>query len=212
LQQFIMPTTKAERTSLKDVEPGRATEIYFKAAQIFYEKGFDATSMDDLAKALQITKAGLYYYIESKEDLLFAIMSFGLDWLDREVTQPARDIADPEQRLRWIIQRHAGKLTEGSHAVPILTDEVSALTPKHRRNILARKRTYFDLVRGTLEELKRQDRLREVDTTVATFTLFGSMLWLPRWYSPAGRLNSEEVVEHLVRLLLGGLLKSTQGQ
>ena len=72
-----MQTTKASKATFRDVEAGRATEIYDKAAQIFYEKGFDATSMDDLAKAMQITKAGLYYYIESKEDLLFAIMNSG---------------------------------------------------------------------------------------------------------------------------------------
>ncbi len=202
-----MQTTKAARTPVKEVEPGRTKGIYVKAAQIFYEKGFDATSMDDLAKALQITKAGLYYYIESKEDLLFAIMNFGLDWLEREVVEPARAIADPEQRLRWVIQRHGGELTEGSHAVPILTDEVSALTAKHRRHIQARKRAYFALVRDTLEELKQAGKLRDVDTTVATFTLFGALLWLPRWFQPAARLTSDKVIDQLTRLLLGGLLK-----
>jgi len=203
-----MPTTKAARTPLKEVEPGRTEGIYVKAAQIFYQQGFDATSMDDLAKALQITKAGLYYYIESKEDLLFAIMNFGLDWLDREVVEPARGMADPEERLRWVIQRHGSELTEGSHAVPILTDEVSALTARHRRHIQARKRIYFDLVRGTLEELKQAGKLREIDTTVATFSLFGALLWLPRWFKPAKQLSSQKVLDQLTRLLLGGLLKS----
>ncbi len=132
-----MQATKVTKAPIKEIDPNRTQGIYVKAVQIFHEKGFDATSMDDLAKALQITKAGLYYYIKSKEDLLFEIMNFGLDWLDREVVEPARAIADSQQRLRWVIQRHGSGLTEGSHAVPILTDEVSALTAKHRRHIMA---------------------------------------------------------------------------
>lgn len=202
-----MPTMRAARTPGKEPDPSRTQDIYVTAAQIFYDQGFDATSMDDLAKALQITKAGLYYYIESKEDLLFAIMNHGLDWLDREVVDPARQIADPEARLRWVIQRHGCGLAEGSHAVPILTDEVSALTAKHRRHILARKRVYFDLVRGTLEELKKAGKLRDIDTTVATFSLFGALLWLPRWFRENGPLSSAEVLDHLTSLMLGGLLK-----
>jgi AcrR family transcriptional regulator len=205
-----MQTTKAEKARPKEFEAGRTTDIYVKASQIFHAQGYDATSMDDLAKALQITKAGLYYYIESKEDLLFAIMNYGLDWLDGEVVQPARAIADPEQRLRWIIQRHGSELMEGTQAVPILTDEVSSLTAKHRRHIQARKRVYFDLVRDTLEQLKEAGRLCDIDTTVATFSLFGSMLWLPRWFQPKKRLSSEKVLGQLTRLFLGGLLKPAE--
>jgi len=182
-------------------------EVYHKAAQIFQEKGFDATSMSDLAEVLQITKAGLYYYIKSKQDLLFEIMSHGMDWLEREVSTPALAEPDPEKRLILVIERHGRQLMEGPHAIPILTDEVSALTPKHRRQILARKRVYFDLVRNTLEDLKREGKLRDVDTTVATYSFFGMLLWLPRWYSHAGRLSSDQVLENLTRLILGGLLK-----
>jgi hypothetical protein len=65
------------------------------------------------------------------------------------------------------------------------------LTPVHRRLIFARQRVYFDLVRATLERLKEAGRLPPIDTTVATFGLFGALMWLPRWYSKKGRLSSE---------------------
>jgi len=201
----MMPTAGAKVQ--KADERARMVEVYVKAAQIFQEKGFDATSMSDLAEALQITKAGLYYYIKSKQDLLFDIMSHAMDWLEQEVIAPALAESDPEKRLLLLIERHGRRLIEGSHAIPILTDEVSALRPKHRGQILARKRVYFDLVRNTLDDLRRQDKLRDVDTTVATYSFFGMLLWLPRWYSPAGRLSSDQVLENLTRLILGGLLK-----
>ena len=131
---------KAEAPTPRVVDRNRTQSIYLKAAEIFHRKGFDATSMDDIARALQITKAGLYYYIKGKEDLLFAIMTYAMDWLSSEVVEPARTVADPEQRLRLIIERHGRELMEGPRSLAILSDEVARASPKHRRQILKRSR------------------------------------------------------------------------
>jgi AcrR family transcriptional regulator len=196
----VAPAPKAD-------DRDRIQDIYLKAAEIFHRKGFDGTSMDDIARALQITKAGLYYYIKGKEELLFAIMTYAMDWLGREVIEPARAVPDPEVRLRLIIARHGRELMDGPRSMSILSDEVAALAPRHRRQILKRKRAYFDLIRDTLEELKARGRLAEVDTTVAAFSLIGALMWLPRWYQGDGRLKSARVVDEITTLVLGGVLK-----
>jgi len=198
---------KSQAKATRPPNGERVQEIYKEAARIFHQNGFDATSMDDLARALRITKAGLYYYIDSKEDLLFRIMDHAMDWVEREVLGPARAEPDPERRLELIVRRHALELLESAHDIPILTDEVAALTPKHRKNIRGRKRAYIDLVRDTLDALKREGKLRDVDTTVAAFSLFGMLLWLPRWYRKPGRLTGEQVLGHLRAIVRGGLLK-----
>ncbi|HTM54591.1 MAG TPA: TetR/AcrR family transcriptional regulator [Pirellulales bacterium] len=190
-------------------ECDRTIDIYTKAAEIFHEQGFDATSMSNIAAAVDLTKAGLYYYIESKEDLLFAIMNYAMERLETMVIEPSREIADPEARLRSIIERHGRLLTEGNKAITILTDEIEGLKPKHRRQILDRKRVYFDFVRGTLDELGTKNELREVNTTVATFAIFGMLLWLPRWFKPAGRLTSEDIIAELGKIATGGLLNGS---
>lgn len=188
-------------------ESDRAVEIYIKAAEIFHEQGFDATSMSNIAAAVDLTKAGLYYYIESKEDLLFAIINMAMEWLETKVIEPSRTFTDPEARLKSIIECHGHLLTEGNKAITILTDEIEALKPEHRRLILDRKRVYFDFVRSTLEELRTAGRLRDVNSTVATFGLFGTLLWLPRWYRPEGPLSSSQVIEEITNIVVGGLLK-----
>src|ERR1044071_5780578 len=159
-------------------EPGRLGEIYRVAAQIICEKGYDATSMNDIAEAVGITKAGIYHHIPGKKDLLFQIMNFGLDELDEEVIVPAQAIADAEQRLRRIIANHVRLITnrstpQGNNPVTIVVEEVAGLTPAHRRKIDQRKRAYVDLVRETLEELKGEGKLSEVDVTTAAFSLLG---------------------------------------
>jgi TetR/AcrR family transcriptional regulator, cholesterol catabolism regulator len=193
-------------------EPDRLGDIYRAAALLICEKGYDATSMNDIAEAVGITKAGVYHHIQGKKDLLFRIMNFGMDELDENVIFPARAIADAESRLRGIIINHVRLITShitphGYNPVTIVVDEVAGLTPEHRRKIDQRKRSYVDLIRETLKQLKKEGKLRDVDLTVATFSLLGAILWLSRWYHPDGHLTPEQIVEEISKLALGGLLR-----
>jgi AcrR family transcriptional regulator len=184
----------------------RRAEFYRTAAQLFRERGFDATSVSDVARALGLTKAGLYHHFESKEALLFEIMSFGLDKVRDEVVLPVRAIRDPEERLQQLIVRHARIATRGHGAVAHLGDEIRALPSGSRKDIERRMRVYFDLVRDTLGDLKAAGRLRNVDPTVATFSLIGMILWLPRWFRQSGKLTQEQVAEEIAKMALGGLV------
>lgn len=185
----------------------RRAEICRTAARIIRQKGYDATSVNDIARALGMTKAGLYHYISGKEALLFEIMSFGMDQIDEEVVAPIRDVSDPEERLRQLLIRHARIATRAQGAVAHLADEIRALPPPARRKIKERMRAYFDLVRDTLAELKAAGRLRDVDLTVAAFTLLGMILWPPRWFRQSGRLTSEQVAAEVTQIALAGLLR-----
>jgi len=176
------------------------------AAQLFRDRGYDATSVSDVARALGMTKAGLYHHFESKEALLFEIMMYGLDRVKDEVIVPVRAIRDPEERLRQLIVRHARIATRGQGAIAHLGDEIRALPPAGRKQIEVRMRVYVDLVRETLTELQTAGRLRDVDVTVATFSLAGMILWLPRWFRQGGRLDQEKVAEEIANFALGGLL------
>jgi AcrR family transcriptional regulator len=186
---------------------GRAAEVYRTAAEIILQKGYDATSVSDIAEALGITKAGLYHYIHGKTQLLFDIMQYGLNELDREVAQPARRIADAETRLRFMISMHARIVTRGHGAVTILVDEARALTPAQNRKIVRRKREYFDFLRATLREMKSQRKLRDVNVTVAAFSLLGMINWLSRWYQADGPLNEQQIAEEIVDISVNGLIR-----
>jgi AcrR family transcriptional regulator len=185
----------------------RRAEICRTAAQIIRAQGYDATSVQDIARALGMTKAGLYHYISGKEALLFEIMSFGMDQIDAEVVGPTRDIADPADRLRQLMFRHALIATRARGAVAQLADEIRALPPPARKKITRRMRGYFEYVRRTLADLDAQGRLRAVDLTVATFTVLGMILWQPRWFRHGGRLTAEQVANEVADLALTALLK-----
>lgn len=177
------------------------------AAQIFRDRGYDATSVSDIARALGMTKAGLYHHFESKEALLHEIMNYGLDRVRDDVVIPVRAIRDPEERLRQLVVRHARIATRGRGAIAHLGDEIRSLPPAARKQLEERMRAYVDLVRDTVRELRDAGRLRDVDPTVATFSLIGMILWLPRWFRQDGGLTQAEVADDVAKLALGGLLR-----
>lgn len=195
---------RAERRVATD---GRAAEVYRTAAKIILEKGYDATSVSDIADALGLTKAGLYHYIRGKTELLHEIMKYGLETLERDVLEPARAIEDPEERLRFVIDTHARIVTRGDGVVTILVDEARALTPAQNRTVTRMKRAYIECLRKALTELKRKRKLRNVDATVAAFSIAGAVNWLSRWYDPAGRLTAAEIAQQIADIALFGLIK-----
>ncbi|MGE0132345.1 MAG: TetR/AcrR family transcriptional regulator [Blastocatellales bacterium] len=203
---------RSQKRLIASEEPNRLDQIYFVAAKIFCDKGYDATSMSDIADAVGITKAGIYHYVKSKQDLLFAIMNFGMDRLETYVVIPARAVTDAEQRLRAIIRNHSlliisGSSPEGYSPLTVLNDEMAGLIPAHRRKVQQRKRVYLDLMRNTLQQLKDEGKLKDVDVTVASFSMFGMLLWLSRWYRPDGKLTGAEVANEIEKIALGGLLR-----
>ena len=192
--------------------PDRLDKIYRAAAQLICEKGYEATSMNDIAEAAGLTKSGLYHHIPGKGDLLFRIMSFGMDSLEEQVILPARAVTNAEERLQTVIIRHVQLITsrstpQGNNPVTIVVEEVTGLTSPQRRKINQRKRVYIDLIRDTLKELQDDGKLWDVDVTTATFSLLGMILWLSRWYNPGGHLTPEQVAEQISGIALRGLLR-----
>jgi AcrR family transcriptional regulator len=185
----------------------RADHIYRVAAEVMCQKGYAATSMNDIADAVGLTKAGIYHYIRGKEALLFEIMTYAMDMIDEHVMAPAKEVADAEPRLRAIVERHARRIIEVGGAVTILLEEMPALTAAHRRTIRARKRAYFELLRDTLRQLAEEGKLRSVDPSIAALNLFGMVNWLSRWYRSDGKLSPAETLDDILEMAISAVMK-----
>ena len=187
-----------------DTEPARAAEIFRRAAEIFQRKGYHATPMGEIAEAVDLTKAGLYYYVKGKEDLLFAIMSFAMDRLEGWV-EVARGGAGPVERLRSIIGSHVRGIAADGNAITLLVDETEALHPEHRERIRRRQRAYYEFIRDNIAELNAAGR-SDLDPAVGAFGILGTVMWLARWYRKDGALDSEEVARQVTAMALRGIL------
>jgi AcrR family transcriptional regulator len=185
----------------------RGSNVYRVAAEIMCHKGYGATSMNDIAEAAGLTKAGIYHYIRGKEDLLYEIMKYAMDNVERDIIAPATEVEDAEERLRTIVERHTRSVVEGVGAVTIVLEEMTALTPAHRRLITARKRAYLDFIRQTLQQLAAEGKLRNLNPTTAAFGLLGMILWISRWYRRDGKITPREALDDYLEMTMNALLK-----
>jgi AcrR family transcriptional regulator len=185
----------------------RYRAILETAARLFCERGYEGTSMQEVAAACQMTKAGLYHHIQSKEALLLAIMSYGMDLFEQRVLAQVKDIPDPLVRLRETLQRNVHLVTRDlSKEVTIILHEHATLHGEGREFIDGRKKRYVRFLETTIAEAVREGKLRPVDPTVAAFSLLGMVLWVYKWFRPDGRLTDEQLADGMVDLLLNGLL------
>ena len=208
----VKNATKSRKGASKSNESDRLTQIFYVAARLFCERGFDGTTMSDIADAIGVTKAAVYHFMPgNKQDLLFAVMSYGMDTLDRTVIEPAQAIPDAEQRLRAIITNHVklvalGSTSEGYNPVTVVVDEVGGLSATQRRKLDQRKRAYLELIRTTLNKLQQEGKLNDINVTVIAFGMIGMIMWLARWYRPEGKLTSDQIAEDISKTILGGIL------
>ena len=192
--------------------PTRQAQIFEAAERLFCEKGFDKASMGDISAALGLTKAGLYHHIRSKEELLYQIMSYGMDLFEQKVLNRVAAIDDPLDRIRATLRGHALLVTrDRPKEITVILHESNALKGRYRDRIDARKKRYVKFLEKTFRELVRSGAARHIDPSVATFAMLGMINWIYQWYRPGGRLDENALAETLSDLFLGGVLKRAEG-
>lgn len=189
----------------------RQGQILEVAARVFCERGFEKTSMGDVAAAMRMTKAGIYHHIESKEELLAAIMHYGMDLFEERVLDQTRAIRDPLERLRRTLRGHLLLvLRDRPKEVTVILHEGSALPKALKARIDARKKRYIRFLEKTIAELVLRRVARCVDPTVAAYALLGMVNWTYQWYRRGGRLKEEALADQMTELYLRGLLRDPE--
>ena len=184
----------------------RHQEILETAAQLICRNGYEGCSMQQIADACGLTKAGLYHHVRSKEHLLLEIMSYGMDVFEEQVLSQVASIADPVRRLRECMEKHVQLVTRGRNIeVTVILHEHATLTGTPRAQINARKKHYVRFLESSFREAMHQGRIRQVDPKVAAFALLGTVNWIYKWYRPDGEVSGERLAVEMPELFFGGL-------
>jgi AcrR family transcriptional regulator len=194
-------------SKLKQKSTAPRDKVYEIAAEVFHRKGYDNTSMSDIAEAVGLTKAGLYHHIPSKESLLFTILDYGMDMTEAYVVDPLEAIADPVRRLKKMIELHLKLILEGRKlAVTGLLHECQGLSRPHQAKINRRKKQYVRLVTELVSEVMQKSNCKAADPKVAALALLGMLNWTYQWYKPSGSVKPAEVVSEFQNLFIHGVL------
>ncbi|MCW1384739.1 TetR/AcrR family transcriptional regulator [Novosphingobium sp. KCTC 2891] len=192
--------TAAQRKATREA---KREAVLLAAVRMFNERGFHATSLDDVATSLGVSKPTIYHYLGNKDQVLLECVSIGLSQL-QDAAEAAR--ARPGKgidRLRFFLERYAQVNMEDFGRCVIRTGE-QLLSPESAARFREKKRAIDDALRALIEEGIADGSVATQDPRLLGFTLAGALNWPARWFDPTGPLTREEAARRMVDILCTG--------
>lgn len=180
----------------------RLDALLAAAAKTFAERGYHATSMRDLARASGFSLAGMYHYVERKQELLYQIQDRCFAMVIEGGRDAITEAGEPEARLRAFIRHHVVFFAAHMNEMKVLAHEEGELTGTMRAQVRKRKKEYV----GLLEQLLHDIPDGHPDPHIAAYALFGMMNWIYTWYHPAGPTPPARLADALASLFLDGYI------
>jgi AcrR family transcriptional regulator len=192
----LLPATRYDR---------RLGQILDHATEVFCEKGYEGASMRDLSRATGMSLAGLYYYFESKERLLFLIQKHTFTTILERLKSRLEGVTEPEARVRIFILNHLEYFVSNQQGLKVLSHEDESLQNGLSSEIAGVKREYYRICLGLMEDLRHKHRLDFTPRT-AVMSLFGMINWIYTWYNPRVDGNAEVLAEQMGDIFLNGIV------
>jgi TetR/AcrR family transcriptional regulator, cholesterol catabolism regulator len=183
----------------------RLGHILDHATEVFCEKGYEGASMRDLSRATGMSLAGLYYYFESKERLLFLIQKHTFTTILEKLKARLEPVTDPEARIRIFIFNHLEYFVSNQQGLKVLSHEDESLKNGLSSEIAGIKREYYRICRGLMEDLRRERGL-DFNPRTAVMSLFGMINWIYTWYNPRVDGNAEGLAHQMGDIVLNGIV------
>ena len=179
-------------------------KILAESARVFNRRGYHGTTLDEIARAVGLTKPALYYYVKNKEDLLFQCHQKALDIAIGAVDTALAEAQTPDDQLRLVLTRYIEGMTDVlSGFVVVLYEEV--LSPPLHTQILERRDQYEGKVRKIIERGSASGVFVRCDPKLIAFVILGALTWIPRWYQPDGAATSKEIAATFAEYVVRGL-------
>ena len=211
-EQKSVPTLKAR----KKVDRGngkrvRLTQqaIVTAAAELFARNGFGATSLEDIAATLGVTKGAFYYHVKNKEEILRLIYLTVLTVSEEPLQRIVESDLPPPEKLRRAVEHHTAVAANRSPAMTVFYREQPHLTGPFAKEIILRKKAYERYFEQIIEEGQATGVFQlNVDPKIATFGLLGMCNWLSQWYKSSGQYSPQQIAAMFVNMVERGLLFS----
>jgi AcrR family transcriptional regulator len=191
--------TERDRNGIKRLQ------ILKSAAAAFRHRGYYGASVEEIARALEMSKSNLYYYFRDKEEILFACHEYALDILLKMLRRVEKSPYSPEQRLRRVIVVFIHTMIDELGGTA-LTMDLQPLAPPRLKKIIAKRDRFDRGIRQIIARGIKTGAFRIVDAKLVTFAILGSINWISYWFDPGGDSNSVEIAEEFADYLLAGLV------
>ena len=192
---FLTPRTPKSRH--------RGDAILASAVAAFGRHGYHGTSMREIADALERSKGSLYYYFDTKADILYAAHDRALDRMLAALERIETSDAHPDVQLRELVVEHVRAIVDGFHGTALAL-ELDALPAASRRRVISKRDRFEQGLRRILARCAGADA--DATTVHLTgFALLGAINWLARWYRPGGALQVDDIGGFFADFILAGM-------
>ncbi len=185
--------------------PARRTQIEDAASALFRERGYQATSIRDIAQVLNIQGPSLYAHVSSKEDVLWSIVKRAADRFNAEVGPLAAANARASVRLRDMIRGHVAVVTQSQRDAAVFLHEWRFLSADRRADIAARRDTYERLFRDVIADGAAKGEFAAVDPKLTAMAILSALNGIATWFSPTGDHTASEIADQYADLFIRGL-------
>lgn len=191
----------------------RRSEVLQAAGELFLEHGYEATSTADIANRVGILRGSVYYYLDSKEALLFELMEDAYAGFVRALDEIRASEDDALGKVRRLIRHHILYLVERRVATTLFLTEMRSLADEHRAVVARHEETYRRAVAELVQDGQREGTIRaDVDAELATMLLLGAANWVHRWYGQRGRTSAEQIAGEFATIIGDGLRAGADGE
>jgi AcrR family transcriptional regulator len=190
------------------IESGaRRREIDEVASELFHANGYAATSVRDIARALDIQGASLYAHVASKEDVLWSIVDGAASAFEAKADEAVMETttSDPVERLAALVEAHVDVVTADPERASVFVTEWRHLSGDRRAAIATRRDAYEARVRAVIEDGAAVGAFRATDSALAATFILTALNGIATWYRPDGRLSADRIADHYVDLALRSL-------
>jgi AcrR family transcriptional regulator len=192
----------------------RKQKIIDTAAALFHRKGFASTTLDDVSNELGISKAALYHYVGSKDELLSIIYTQAFDNVFKDTSEISGMDLPPDEKLRLIIRNHIKNIIiKDLSMFSVYFSEESQLPEKDFKKIRDEKKKYTRIVEKIIKEGISEGLFKNVDPVLESYAILGMCNWIYKWYNPkTTNYTPEQVADQFIALLEAGYLKGHENR
>ena len=191
---------------MKDQRAVTRQEIIEAATDLFCELGYQKASLRDIAAKVGVTQAAIYYHFRNKEEILYTVIEESSNDLFFTLKTVLAGNGNSLAKLRNAITQHILSIKTRRKGAKIIIEDKRFLSGDLNRLVKEKERAVYNLYKNQLEELQKENRVRNCDLTAATFGILGMINWLYHWYRPDKGLSIEQLAEEIVNILFSGLL------
>ena len=184
----------------------RREEILSVARDLFFSRGFDAASMRDVARGINLTQAAIYYHFKSKEEILFALIDTFTVLLHDRVQRALNETGDPIEDLRRAVHAHILLTRTHFREIKLVIEDKKLLGPIYTERVRQSESRIYALYRTRVGELAAAGACRPLAASVVVFNILAVINFIFQWYRPEGELDLEDIANQTVELLCSGLL------